>query len=308
LFSVKPLTHILVYRKLLPFSARDFLYNLVVFCKNIIVDKHFIDEQSIENFENLKEDGFVELAPLDDLTISNITREIRQMPFKKIMNKRGEVVKHVYDNADLVQSTELLSVATNDGFVGTISEYFGCLPKIQYLAAWETLKNDDELAEMFFHMDHHGHKFVKLFLYLSDVNLGDGHHEFVKGSHDWRKFNKILSVKNMKSIKNQVKIKRKLKGDFWMNNEAVSQFLQDRVIKVTGQAGSLFMEDTGGLHRGTKVESGQPRLLFQVLYTPIDSGKDPCYQSKKTEAFEICRSTSKLQRDQFEDMCSLIVE
>ena len=280
----------------------------MVFCKNTIRAKPTIDQQSIKNFKKMKRDGFVKLGPLDGSKIEEIKSEIRRMPFKKITNKRGEVVKHIYSNADLAQSTDLLSVATDDGLVRTISEYFGCLPKIQYLAAWETLKNDDELAEMFFHMDHHGHKFVKLFLYLSDVNLGDGHHEFVKGSHDWRKFDEILSPKNMMNIKNQVKVKRKLKGGFWMNNKAVSLFLQDRVVKVTGQAGSLFMEDTGGLHRGTKVESGKSRLLFQVLYTPIDSGKDPCLRSKKNEAFEICRSMSKLNTDQFDDMCSLIIE
>ena len=305
---MKPLTHILVYRKLLPFSIRDVIYNSVVFFKNLLVEKHNVNEQSLRNFEELKEYGFVKLEPIDGLKVKSITNEIRQMPFKKVNNKRGEVVKHVYSNADLVESFDLLSIATDDGLIRAISEYFGCLPKIQYLAAWETLKNDDELAEMFLHMDHHGHKFVKLFLYLSDVNVGDGHHEFVKSSHDWRTFNKILSEKNMKNIKNQVTVKRKLKGAFWMNNESVSQFLNDRVVKVTGQAGSLFMEDTGGLHRGTKVESGKPRLLFQVLYTAIDSGKDPCLKGKKNEVFEKCRSMSQLNLMQFDDICSLIIE
>jgi hypothetical protein len=304
----KPISYILVYRKFLPFFARGFLYNLLLQLKNITVAKPAIDDQSLEKFEKLKEDGFIKLEPLARSKIENITREIRQMPFKEISNKRGEIVKHVYSNADLMKSVDLLSLATDDGLVRAISNYFGCLPKIQYLAAWETLNNDDELAEMFFHMDHHGHKFVKLFLYLSDVDLGDGHHEFVKGSHDWRKFNKILSPKSMINIKNQVTVKRKLKGDFWMNNEAVSQFLNDRVVKVTGQAGSLFLEDTGGLHRGTKVMSGKPRLLFQVLYTPIDSGKDSCLRSKQNEVVDICRRSSKLTTEQFDHLCSLIIE
>ena len=304
----KPLTHILVYRKLLPFFLRDVIFRSVIFLKNLLVDRHIIDEQSIKTFEELEEFGFVKLEPIDGLKVKSVKNEIKQMPFKKITNNRGEVVKHLYSNADLVQNFDLLSIATDDGLVGALSEYFGCLPKIQYMAAWETLKNDDELAEMFFHMDHHGHKFVKLFLYLSDVNLGDGHHEFVKGSHDWKKFNKILSRENMQNIKNQVSAKRKWKGAFWMNSESILQFLHDRVVKVTGRSGALFIEDTGGLHRGTKIESGKSRLLFQVLYTAIDSGKDKCVKGKKNANFESCRSTSKLNAKQFDDICSLIIE
>ena len=40
------------------------------------------------------------------------------------------------------------------------------------------------------------------------------------------------------------------------------------------------MEDTSGLHRGTKVLYGKSILVFEVLYTAIDSGKDSCVMSE----------------------------
>ena len=306
MYLINPLTHILVYRKLLPYRIRAAIYKLILSCKNLIIGKHVVVKPLRNKVEELNKDGFLKLDAIDENKIKEILSDIKQMPIRKIQNSRGELVKEVYCNSNLVESQALLSLATDNDLLSVLSEYFGCLPKIQYLAAWRTLKNEDELSEMFFHMDHHGHKFVKLFLYLSDVDEGDGHHEFVKGSHDWLNFNKVLSPKKMQNIRNQVIAKRKWKGSFWMNNEAVSQFLQDRLLRVTGRAGALFMEDTGGLHRGTKVVSGKPRLLFQVLYTAIDSGKDPCVKGENRTAFEICRSASNLDDKKFNNVCSLI--
>ena len=306
--SVKPLTYILVYRKLFPYYLRNLIFRLVTLVKNFVVKKHNLNNRSLENLEALRESGFVKLDPLNNFQIDKILTQINEMPFKEVVNDRNEVVKNVYNNEDLVKSFELLSLATNDEIIGVLSEYFGCLPKIQYLAAWRTFDNDDELSEMFFHMDHHGHKFVKLFLYLSDVKEGDGHHQFVKESHDWPKFDKILSLKDKKNVRNQVIAKRKWKGDFWMNNDSVIQSLRNKVISVTGNSGTFFMEDTSGLHRGTKITSGKPRLLFQVLYTPFDSGKDFCAIGQKTLAYDNCREASELDSEQFDDLCSLIVE
>ena len=80
---MKPLTHILVYRKLLPFSIRDVIYNSVVFFKNLLVEKHNVNEQSLRNFEELKEYGFVKLEPIDGLKVKKYNKRNKADAFKK---------------------------------------------------------------------------------------------------------------------------------------------------------------------------------------------------------------------------------
>ena len=298
---------ILVFRRLLPDPIRNLFYGCIVLLKNMLVSRIRSNSSHKESISQLQETGFVSFDSIDSSVIKTINTSLKNMPKKDILNSRGEVVKELYCNSVLSENQILLSLATNDKVLSILSEYFGCIPKIQYLAAWRTLQNEDELSEMFFHMDHHGHKFAKFFLYLTDVNEGDGHHEFVLGSHDWRSFKRTLQAPSLRIVRNGIYAKRKYQGRFWLNNEAITRFLPDRVKKVTGGAGSLFLEDTGGLHRGTRVTSGKPRMIFQALYTPMDSGKDNAVKGSDLEAFELCKQASDLDDKQFEEVCSMIL-
>ena len=304
---IKVRREILVFHRMLPEPLRNFFYYCLVFLKNKRVPKIRNVSSYKEPLSQLQKTGFVSFDSLDSGLIETINTALRKMPKKDIFNSRSEVVKEVFCNSDLSENQTLLSLATNDKVLGTLSEYFGCIPKIQYLTAWRTLQNEDELSEMFFHMDHHGHKFAKFFLYLTDVNEGDGHHEFVLGSHDWRSFKRTLKAPDLRIVRNGIYAKRKYQGRFWMNNETITRFLPDRLKKVTGKAGSLFLEDTGGLHRGTRVTSGKPRMIFQVLYTPMDSGKDQCVKGTDLHAFEVCKQASNLDDKQFGEVCSMIL-
>ena len=72
--------------------------------------------------------------------------------------------------------------------------YFNAIPKIAFLKAWKVNSGAGDLAEMSFHMDHHGHRFLKAFWYLNDVEEGSGHHEFIKKTHMQPAFDKFLKT------------------------------------------------------------------------------------------------------------------
>ena len=82
------------------------------------------------------------------------------------MDSEGRVIKDYYNSADLAENYYFLKLATDYEIIKLVSNYLGCVPIIQYLASWITYKHDEELNEMFFHMDHHGHKFLKLFFLI----------------------------------------------------------------------------------------------------------------------------------------------
>ena len=275
--------------------------------KNMKIGRPKLTHENKYEFNIFSQHGFLELGCLEATKFKEISTNLLKLPKKEIVNNKGIKTKEVYCNSDLSENHDLLKIATDDKIVGLLSEYFGCLPKIQFLTAWKTFHNENELSEMFFHMDHHGHKFAKFFMYLTDVHEGEGHHEFVTASHSWSSFKKILSSSSLKILRSQVMAKRRWKGDFWMNNEVVARFLPENLKKVTGTAGTMFLEDTGGLHRGTVVNSEKPRLIFQVLFTPMDSQKDPCIKGKNLDAYDLCKKSSALTKRQFDDMCSHIL-
>ena len=67
-----------------------------------------------------------------------------------------------------------------------------CCTALQYVNMWLTLSGEESLPEMYFHCDNHAFKFVKVFVFLSDVDLDGGHHEFVKNTHTVKSFKSIL--------------------------------------------------------------------------------------------------------------------
>ena len=58
-------------------------------------------------------------------------------------------------------------------------------------------------------------------------------------------------------LKSDLLQKRKMKGKFPMNNDLVRSFFGKSVLKIAGKAGICFVEDTRGLHRGTKMPEGK---------------------------------------------------
>ena len=180
---------------------------------------------------------------------------------------------------DLLHSnSSLLSLFCSRHIVEPIANYLNIIPSLQYISLWKTdpTLDSQRTSEMFWHMDHHGHKFVKVFFYLSDVALGDGHHEFIINSHSQSSFDHFLSDKSPLLYKH-LTLKRQLRGKHQLSDDVVLPIM-DRCISVVGSSGMGFMEDTRGLHRGTPIISNTSRIILQALFVPFDSMKDPVHR------------------------------
>jgi len=86
---------------------------------------------------------------------------------------------------------------------------------------------------------------VKFFLYLTDVDDTAGPHIYVKGSH---KEDVLLKIRR------------------YTDEEVEGAFGADRIVHFTGPAGTCFLENTYGIHRGLPPAS-KARLIFQVVYS-----------------------------------------
>lgn len=153
---------------------------------------------------------------------------------------------HVADIAQTPLLKAVHDIAFDERLIALATVYFGSVPYVDSVQAWWSLSGNDEPEEAEnFHRDNDAIRFLKFFLYLTDVGEGQGPHKFVRGSH----------------------VEPKLLGTNRLTDTAVENaFGSDRILTMTGRAGDAFVEDTFGVHKGQLPVSGT-RLLLQVRYS-----------------------------------------
>lgn len=151
-----------------------------------------------------------------------------------------------HDAQDILNAPYLLDLANDPRVLDVVSRFLGCKPTIGYMATWWSYATGmgAQQAENF-HRDVDDWRFVKLFVYLTDVTMESGPHKYVLHSASE---NKLTDIRRF-------------------NDDEVAQtFGEENIRTMTATAGEGFLEDTYGIHKGQPVQSGH-RLLFQVVYT-----------------------------------------
>jgi hypothetical protein len=174
--------------------------------------------------------------------------EAGYLPLGEGRNPTSHVAYH--RPADVIAAPHLMELANAPAILAVAERFLGCRPTIGYLAAWWSYPTGlgAQQAEHF-HRDVDDWKFLKLFVYLSDVGPDEGPHVYVQGSSASGKLTKIRR---------------------YQDDEIVAAFGDDAVLVNTGKAGDGFFEDTYGFHKGMPVNKGA-RLIFQAVYsqTPL---------------------------------------
>jgi hypothetical protein len=151
-----------------------------------------------------------------------------------------------HDARDVLLAPHLFDLINRPDILEIVSRFLGCKPTLGYLAAWWSYPTGlgAQQAEHF-HRDVDDWRFVKLFIYLTDVGPDNGPHIYVSHSavspamREIRRFN---------------------------NQEVVDCFGSESILSLTGRAGDSFLENTFGVHKGQPVSSGR-RLIFQAVYS-----------------------------------------
>jgi hypothetical protein len=288
--------HILAYKKAIPYPYRKFLFKLLTMGNTI--EKKSISKET----EQINKKGFVYL-PRKNLTehdILGIRNHLTDCEYKDVVN--GEkLVRRNYERRDLVKSEKIVELALDEEIVRICSAYFGAQARVAYITSWTTYTNDvNSSGELSFHMDHHGHIFLKLFIYLDDVEVGDGEHQYIVGTTDIVMPKVLKRMKEVnKNLYQKMTLKRQKAGSYRLDNTEVSSYFGNDVVHQVGPAGTCFLEDTYGLHRGSAIKSQKPRTVLQVLYCPLVMEKDSSKhirvnrpKSVKTSHFMKCMASS----------------
>lgn len=259
------------------FSRREAMYNKIIekYFGGIREPSSLIRSVFSRQKKKLQEKGFVDLTSIDLLVVDRI----KAIVLDNLLPSTKANYKFYVDQNILLSTPEILQLFTSFNLVRPIQLYLGVLPSLHSINAWQTEGSHDleRTPEMHWHMDHHGHKFVKVFYYLTDTNLGYGHHDFLLSSHYQPAFDKLLdSTPTLEALRFSIQKKRIELRNYRINDDCVLP-LSESVLSVAGKAGTGFMEDTRGLHRGTVLPPNHKRVIIQGLYVPFNSGKDPIY-------------------------------
>lgn len=152
---------------------------------------------------------------------------------------------------DVVRIPMLMRVANDPLLLNVAQSFLGGAPTISDIKMWWSLVTRTSPKEnQLFHRDIDDFRFCKLFLYLTDVGPQEGPHVYVQGSAG---------------------VGRCLADRRFNDEEVATAFGRENVKDLCGPAGSAFLVNTYGVHKGL-MPTRNSRLIFVVQYSLLPIG------------------------------------
>lgn len=165
-----------------------------------------------------------------------------------------EGVRYDFSAQEVIDNTDVQCVMADRSIIAVAQRYLRCRPILDVMSMWwhtAYSKMPDKEAAQFWHFDMDRIKWLKFFIYLTDVGPDNGPHSFVAGSHRTGGIPSVLRVKGYTRLADQ---------------EVEACFPRDRFLGFTAPRGTIIAEDTRGLHKGKLLSSGD-RLILQLQFS-----------------------------------------
>lgn len=159
-----------------------------------------------------------------------------------------------YASPDHLAGSRLISqIVSHPLLLQIASQYLQSDSKVINNAMWYSFPSaaPSSRAAQFFHYDLDTFKWLKLFIYLTDVDVCAGPHEYVEKSHIVGQKNPFLLLRGYSRIK----------------DDEISKYQSGRRILLSGRKGSMFFGDTRCFHKGN-LPLNSYRLILQPIYAP----------------------------------------
>jgi hypothetical protein len=151
-----------------------------------------------------------------------------------------------YHLRDILHCPHLLELANHPALLRLAGDYVGCKPTISAIGLrWSFPDTGEGAGLQAFHRDCDDWRFIKVFVYLTDVDLDAGPHVYVQGTH----------LEHC-SVRLQA----------YSDTQIMQVYGADKITSITGPAGFGFAVNTHGIHKGM-LPSHRPRLLLQIQYS-----------------------------------------
>lgn len=194
------------------------------------------------------------IRPMDGETGKKFTRGIYS---------RGnpETVRYDFTQQDLLDNPDIQNLLADLSFATIAQDYLKAKPVLDVLAMWWHTNYSDKPdmdAAQFYHFDMDRPKWLKFFIYLTDVNADNGPHTFVAGSH------KTGNIPNTMLSKGYARL---------TDEEVEDYYGKQSIVEFSAPRGTIIAEDTRGLHKGKHVRKDD-RLILQIQFSNCLFGAD----------------------------------
>lgn len=197
----------------------------------------------------------------------------RGVEYGRNYGKYGSYTLH-----DALSAPYLLEFANSRRIIGLVTELLGGEPVVYSMHAWWTYKESDSYPVQAqtheFHRDQDDSNFLAIFLYLTNAtDGGDGAIEYCIGSHSVSssKYYSKININEQELLDNYFQSNL---GDGYPSKNKKYKDLKYKyediysIKTMKGAAGSAYVADTYGLHRGTPLIN-RDRLAVWIRYALV---------------------------------------
>jgi hypothetical protein len=206
----------------------------------------------------VKENGFSSTFNISSKRVNRIIEYNNQVNYKGIDGKGSFNIDYNnpqrpstelwYTNPNAEECDAIKELVYNEDILHIAKEYLGKEPTIKDVRTWWSFPQDKkEYNHLYgYHYDIDSYKFLKMFVYITDVDENGGPHAIISKTH---------LAKDMYEKKN-----RRLTDEM-----ADNKYEKDRFFVMKGERGTCFFEDTFSYHKGTI--PCYPRLILQLEFS-----------------------------------------
>lgn len=165
-----------------------------------------------------------------------------------------QAIRYDFSTQDLLSNTDIQNLLTDISLISIAQDYLGSKPSLDVLSMWwHTSFSDkpDKEAAQFFHFDMDRIKWLKIFIYITDVSTNNGPHTFVAGSHKTGGIPERFLEKGYSRLDDE---------------DVFKNYGMENIIEFSAPKGTIIIEDTRGLHKGKHVAE-KDRLILQLQYS-----------------------------------------
>lgn len=222
-----------------------------------------------KHLQELNEQGYTRLPSLPKRAVATMREYFESQPVGiDQVTTLGPLSQHDRDKLGqytpqiMIKCPHFLEVGCDSEILSLVEAYLGSVPTNNAVCTWWSFADRKQARDaQLFHYDYDDFKFIKLFCYLTDVDEDGGPHVYVPGTH---RVDRILSCANSwgndrdEFIKWYMPRLRKTDDD-------VKKYFEIEPVELTGEAGTCFLVDTRGIHKG-KLPIKNDRLMFQFQF------------------------------------------
>lgn len=152
------------------------------------------------------------------------------------------------EEKELIENSIIQNIISDRCILEVTQSYCGSRVTNAHIGMWWStnfLNGQSSLPDaQLYHWDADQIKFLKFLIYLTDVDINNGPHCYVQGSH-------------------QNKPQALWRDGRFLDEEIEKYYNQDQIVEITGSKGTIIVADTSGFHKGKPVQSGH-RLILQI--------------------------------------------